>query len=279
MLRKVNSGGGLAGLRRNSGYVMMGGTSREVAVVVVVVVAEEDVEEEEEDAGVGAFCDDDVDDDDGVSEEDDDASELDSEGVGEGVWSSLFSWLVASALRVTPRSFWISSLLSPLDSRKAILRSVGASRTASSRRNLAACSRRVALDAVSGASWELWADAAEEGWSGEAERDRRCQSGMEGPWEPRPAIVLRRAVDEALQHRREEERRWREEVGGVEMLSLSGVSTTALHTCSTSACGPVRSPVTRTSPARRYLPLLRNAAAAEVLCLSIRYGVILVVRV
>lgn len=46
--------------------------------------------------------------------------------------------LLASGFRETPRSCWISSELSPLDSRKATLRSVGESRIDSSSRNLEA---------------------------------------------------------------------------------------------------------------------------------------------
>jgi len=52
----------------------------------------------------------------------------------------------AAVLRETPRSFEISSFVRPLDSRKAIFRSVEASRMSSSWRNREACSRRAALD-------------------------------------------------------------------------------------------------------------------------------------
>lgn len=44
--------------------------------------------------------------------------------------------LLASGFRETPRSCWISSGLSPFDSRKETLRSVGESRIDSSSRNL-----------------------------------------------------------------------------------------------------------------------------------------------
>jgi len=52
----------------------------------------------------------------------------------------------AAVLRETPRRLEISSFVSPLDSRKAIFRSVEASRISSSCRNREACSRRAALD-------------------------------------------------------------------------------------------------------------------------------------
>lgn len=63
----------------------------------------------------------------------------------------------ASALPDMPRTCWISSELRPLDSRKAILRSCGASRIDSSSRNLAACSRRLCRGVlvVAGALSEL----------------------------------------------------------------------------------------------------------------------------
>ena len=52
----------------------------------------------------------------------------------------------ALVLRETPRRLEISSFVRPLLSRKAILRSVDASRISSSWRNREACSRRAALD-------------------------------------------------------------------------------------------------------------------------------------
>lgn len=51
----------------------------------------------------------------------------------------------AAVLRETPRRLEISSFVRPLDSRKAIFRSVEASRISSSCRNREACSRRAAL--------------------------------------------------------------------------------------------------------------------------------------
>lgn len=74
--------------------------------------------------------------------------------------------LVASVLRETPRIVWISSLRSPFDSRKDILRSVGASRIDSSCRNLDAWSRRAGRSGVVegesefGDELESWLEAA-----------------------------------------------------------------------------------------------------------------------
>jgi hypothetical protein len=59
-----------------------------------------------------------------------------------GVSSAAVELLLASSLRVMPRTCWISSEFRPFDSRNETLRSVGASRIDSSSKNLDAWSRR-----------------------------------------------------------------------------------------------------------------------------------------
>lgn len=109
---------------------MIGGTSRDAEEVVVAVV-EGGCDMVAVEDGVAAG-----------------AGEVVSDCVEEEEELKWVSWfllsveieelLLASRFRETPRSCWISSELSPLDSRKATLRSVEESRIDSSSRNLEA---------------------------------------------------------------------------------------------------------------------------------------------
>lgn len=129
---------------------MIGGTSREPEEAVVLAVAERGCDMVV-DVEAGA-----------VTEEEGVISDWLDEEV-EGVSCSLPSGtdellLLASGFRETPRSFWISLGVKPLDSRNEILRSVEEPRIDSSSRNLDAWSRRSCrvVDAgASGASSEL----------------------------------------------------------------------------------------------------------------------------
>lgn len=85
---------------------------------------------------------------------------------------------VASVLRETPRRLWISLLRSPFDSKKDILRSVGASRIVSSCKNLDPWSRRAERSgAVEGEA--AFGDGLE-GWLDVASLWGSCHCGMEG---------------------------------------------------------------------------------------------------
>jgi hypothetical protein len=104
----------------------------------------------------------------------------------------LLGSLLASEFRDTPRRLSISSEVRPLDSRKAILRSVDASRIDSSCRNLDACSTSVDRAVSLPASLSLSSEA------GGAAEFCCCHSGIEGleSESVMVKVVLSRKVDE-----------------------------------------------------------------------------------
>lgn len=98
---------------------------------------------------------------------------------GEEVFSDDVS-LVSVTVCWIPRSFTISSLPKPFDSRNAILRSVDVFRIVSSSRNLFAWANKSSLDVFDSDSGCSDAVVVDGGW--------RCQSGMAASLGSEPAI-------------------------------------------------------------------------------------------